>query len=116
MRRACGVGWPVSGPWAEDHAGAVGARAGTWPGPPADQPKPPASNGDTGLRGVLEAVVVGPSDTLGLRIEPGSPAEMDAAAARIFADVERHRPELKGRVLVVAAEQVFAVRGEPDRP
>lgn len=65
---------------------------------------------------VLEAVVVGPSDTLGLRIAPGSPAEMDEAAARIFADVKRWRPELEGRVLVVAAEQVFAVRGEPDRP
>lgn len=113
MRHACGTGWPVSGPWAEGPP----RSAEQWKTPVVPEPVPPP-NGDpgAGLRGVLEAVVVGPSDTLGLRIAPGSPAEMDAAAARIFADVDRHRPELKGRVLVVAAEQVFAVRGAPERP
>jgi hypothetical protein len=109
----------VSGPWVEDHAAAVGQRPTAWPPPPTPPPPPvpaPTPSAAGGLRGVLEAVVVGPGDTLGLRIEPGSPAEMDEAAARIFADVKRWRPELEGRVLVVAAEQVFAVRGEAERP
>lgn len=70
-----------------------------------------------GLAEALEAVVVGPADVLGVRIAPGSPESMDAAAARIFADVKRWRPDLAGRVLVVAAEQVFAVRAEvSERP
>lgn len=116
MRHASGTGWPaVSGAWTEAPGQANGQG---WPGrsPGPGQGPPPAGPARAGLAVVLEAVVVGPSDTLGLRIAPGSPAEMDEAAARIFADVKRWRPELEGRVLVVAAEQVFAVRGEPERP
>ena len=94
----------MAGPWTTD--GPVGAPlpvAMQWHGPPFPPPAahpqaPPAPapvpDGDGPLRAVLEAVVIGPADTLGLRIAPGSPAEMDTAADRIFADVKRHRPEL----------------------
>lgn len=100
-------------PWTTDvPTGGQLPGAPRWQGPPFPAPAPagPIPEPASVPPAVLEAVVVGPGDTLGLRIAPGAAADMDEAAARIFADVRKYRPELEGRVLVVAAEQVFTVR------
>lgn len=118
MRRyASETGWPVSGgPWTEGQpapapSAGAGGSAERWAQPPAAEAVRP------GLPEVLEAVVVGPADVLGVRIAPSTYDAMDEAAVRIMADVKRCRPDLAGRVLVVAAEQVFAVRGDTsERP
>lgn len=123
MRRyASETGWPVTGdPWAGQPAAgsSAGGSAERWarPAPAAAAAAGAAEVPRPGLPEVLEAVVVGPGDVLGVRIAPSDTASMDQAAARILADVRKWRPELAGRVLVVAAEQVFAVRGDAsERP
>ncbi len=113
-RRGSGVGWPgVSGPWAEDNAGAVtpappsAGDAGRWPGPPFDPPKPP-DGGPVPVRLPADAegaVVVGPGDLLVIRVRATvSAADLDGVRATIEAG------PLRGRVLLVAAEQIGVVR------
>ena len=103
----------MSGPWAEDHAGAVApgtppaGDAGRWPGPPFDPPKPP-DGGPVPVRLPADAegaVVVGPADLLVIRVRPQVPeVDMDRVRATIEAG------PLRGRVLLVAAEQIGVVR------
>lgn len=104
----------MSGPFVEDPArrvypepGEVGTRIVTsGPSPVQDAPPGPPDGPRVVLpAGVVEALTLGPGDILVIRVPSHASSELfDQVAAQIAAG------PLKGRVLLVAAEQIAAVR------